>query len=394
MDCSNVTDRPRLAYAGEVVDNESGGYPLGARLYGPALRRFMSPDLMSPFDRGGLNRYAYCSGDPINRIDPSGNAWWEWLIAGLGLVAAVAGTIATGGALAGALGAAAAGGLTASVSTASMASMTAAAVFDMVSVAAEIGSLGALAVGDSKASAIFGWVAIAAGPASMGAGFATRVGRTANLSLLSMSRAPVSRPPGFVRKAPIVADRSPVGRNGVARTLVGSVVDVPDGRLRVAWTNGNAHVTIKPKWIKVTSPGIPEAIHFGPDTWITHTHARDALRTISREHQPARNIYFYTGAHGQPMGDNWDIDDRLFADLGMLNVDRAEQRHLIAAAKPHRLIVEDISAMLLDEAQTAFERPGLHIHAYCWGAMDEALLDVFGWKAAAPAYARDLPLVG
>lgn len=33
---------------------------------------FNSPDEMSPFDRGGINSYAYCLNDPINRNDPSG----------------------------------------------------------------------------------------------------------------------------------------------------------------------------------------------------------------------------------------------------------------------------------------------------------------------------------
>ena len=34
--------------------------------------RFYSPDSLSPFDAGGLNSYAYCSGDPLNYSDPSG----------------------------------------------------------------------------------------------------------------------------------------------------------------------------------------------------------------------------------------------------------------------------------------------------------------------------------
>ncbi len=35
--------------------------------------RFNSPDSLSPFGRGGLNAYAYCQGDPINRSDPGGH---------------------------------------------------------------------------------------------------------------------------------------------------------------------------------------------------------------------------------------------------------------------------------------------------------------------------------
>ncbi|MFJ4372325.1 RHS repeat-associated core domain-containing protein [Pseudomonas japonica] len=44
----------------------------GHRLYNPALMRFHSPDRHSPFERGGLNAYAYCGGDPVNHTDSSG----------------------------------------------------------------------------------------------------------------------------------------------------------------------------------------------------------------------------------------------------------------------------------------------------------------------------------
>lgn len=45
----------------------------GYRAYSPQLRRFLSPDSLSPFRDGGLNSYAYCKSDPINATDPTGH---------------------------------------------------------------------------------------------------------------------------------------------------------------------------------------------------------------------------------------------------------------------------------------------------------------------------------
>lgn len=46
----------------------------GYRAYSAVLRRFLSPDSISPFGRGGFNAYAYCKGDPVNAQDSTGHA--------------------------------------------------------------------------------------------------------------------------------------------------------------------------------------------------------------------------------------------------------------------------------------------------------------------------------
>lgn len=47
----------------------------GHRGYLPSLMRFNTQDNLSPFAAGGLNPYAYCGADPINRIDPTGHVF-------------------------------------------------------------------------------------------------------------------------------------------------------------------------------------------------------------------------------------------------------------------------------------------------------------------------------
>lgn len=65
-----------LGFNGELREEQSGCYLLGNgyRAYSPVLMRFYSPDSLSPFDEGGVNAYAYCKGDPVNRTDPSGHS--------------------------------------------------------------------------------------------------------------------------------------------------------------------------------------------------------------------------------------------------------------------------------------------------------------------------------
>lgn len=64
-----------LGFNGLRPEPVTGHYLLGNgyRAFNPVLMRFNSPDNFSPFGKGGLNSYAYCQGDPINRSDPTGH---------------------------------------------------------------------------------------------------------------------------------------------------------------------------------------------------------------------------------------------------------------------------------------------------------------------------------
>ncbi len=64
-----------LGFNGQRRDSVTGHYLLGNgyRAFNPMLMRFNSPDSLSPFGKGGVNSYAYCAGDPVNRVDPTGH---------------------------------------------------------------------------------------------------------------------------------------------------------------------------------------------------------------------------------------------------------------------------------------------------------------------------------
>ncbi|MNK90098.1 hypothetical protein D3C87_1101390 [compost metagenome] len=82
-----------LGFNGERRDLVTGHYLLGNgyRAFNPVLMRFNSPDNLSPFGKGGVNAYAYGVGDPVNRVDPSGEfALFAPLVDGVSSLAASA----------------------------------------------------------------------------------------------------------------------------------------------------------------------------------------------------------------------------------------------------------------------------------------------------------------
>ncbi|MDF0731049.1 hypothetical protein P0Y43_09970, partial [Pseudomonas entomophila] len=183
-------------YAGERREPLTGWYiPGGYRPYDPIVMGFLSPDSESPFGRGGLNPYAYCGGDPVNRIDPDGHAWWTWLVAGIGTALGVVATVASFGAAAPAFAAIAAGGIGAL--TASGAASIAAATLGAISLGTGIASTVLEATGhDDKAASILGWVSLGTGlvgtaleiaPKALGT-VANKLGRSAGKSLTKTSR--------------------------------------------------------------------------------------------------------------------------------------------------------------------------------------------------------------
>lgn len=87
-----------LGFTGQPADPVTGCYHLGngRRTYNPLLRRFHSPDTISPFGDGGLNAYAYCLGDPVNHRDPTGQKAEDYVLPVLSILTNLASLFISG----------------------------------------------------------------------------------------------------------------------------------------------------------------------------------------------------------------------------------------------------------------------------------------------------------
>ncbi|MGC0152001.1 RHS repeat-associated core domain-containing protein, partial [Chromobacterium vaccinii] len=151
-----------LSGNGERRDPVSGAAHLGNgyRAYSPALMRFHCPDSLSPFGAGGVNAYAYCADDPVNRSDPSGHLSWQaWTGIGLGVAGLALAVVTAGTSIV------VAGSVTAAIESASAVAMAIGAmavVSDVTAIAS-----GAMAESNPRASAVLGWVSLGAGAAGV-----------------------------------------------------------------------------------------------------------------------------------------------------------------------------------------------------------------------------------
>lgn len=195
-----------LGFCGEQLDPVTGLYLLGNgyRAYSPTLMRFLSPDSLSPFGAGGLNPYAYCGGDPINRTDPTGHFWKTLL--GIGLAIA---------------------GFVLSVVTMGVATPLAIAGVTLAAASAVLGVAGAIVdevAPGSVAGEILGWASLATGLASAGVGVAG-LGRSAVRAGNKLANAFKSglSPTGddVARAAKAVAGSSKPGRGGFGGKIGG-----------------------------------------------------------------------------------------------------------------------------------------------------------------------------
>jgi RHS repeat-associated protein len=113
---AGITTTDRIAaslnpfrYRGYYFDTETGFYSLQSRYYDPEIGRFINADDTDILgvEQGSLlqyNLFAYCLNNPVNRTDDSGYLsmpnWLKVTVGAVATVAAVAVTVATGGAAA------------------------------------------------------------------------------------------------------------------------------------------------------------------------------------------------------------------------------------------------------------------------------------------------------
>ena len=170
-----IGDLNPLRYRSYYYDAETGFYYLQSRYYDPAICRFINADgQLSITDFIDSNLFAYCGNDPVNRTDPTGEAWWHWALGAAIVAACAVATVVTAGDFAAAAGAVAAVG--SGMSAATTASTIAAGAF--IGSATVYGMAVATAASTSRSVKEFnskgnwGTVAATAGGAILGGGSA------------------------------------------------------------------------------------------------------------------------------------------------------------------------------------------------------------------------------
>lgn len=176
---SERTGQTPFGFCGERREPLTGWIiPGGYRPYDPLLMCFLAPDSESPFGRGDINPYAWCGGDPVNRMDPDGHSWQTWVLTGVGLALGAAATAASFGSAAPALAALLAGGLGA------LSANSALAISSATLGALSLGSGAAATVlqatqADERASSVLGWLSLGTALAGAVVGMLPRIARLA-----------------------------------------------------------------------------------------------------------------------------------------------------------------------------------------------------------------------
>lgn len=367
-------DRAHSGFGGESREGGSGCYLLGSRLYSPALRRFLSADTASPFDEGGLNRYAYCGGDPMNRIDPSGESWWSWLGVAIGVALGVAATVATGGALAGAVAAAAAGSITAGVSTPGMVIMVTSTVLEVTATAVDLASNIADEAGDSGTASILGQVAMGLGAAAAAPAALYSVGRASSRFLGRMRGMNAKRSPSVIGQKTYPQAAAPASAKEKWMHPGGQVVKLYRAHAvsRKIPHRVLANGAVVPHWIDKNNAAGGRLYAF--DSTIDSWDVSDLLKKIHKKYPDNKPIVILSGAHGDAVGANYDASGlRTHIEPDFHAQDKRLADHF-ARQTNRKVIAQDI-ANRNPNTMAWYSQLNAHvIHAYCHSAADPVVM--------------------
>jgi RHS repeat-associated protein len=339
----------RIAFAGQVREAETGWYLLGERPYSPTLRRFLAPDRLSPFASGGINRYTYCSGDPINRIDPSGNTPLGWgIFSKLRNEASIKGVRGSASSGSGPTGV---DGTTPGTLASAVASLA-----DTVSVTSAIVST-SMTSAPPKARGLHGRVGSA--PASEGAALPAPRRRKARWEI-------AEEDDNLMRNRP-----SEIRHDGI-RVLMNA--GLPSSRIG-AREHGWPYVI--PQWSDRIHATNRKSQILAADS-ITFSLEYDGLIGRMKD-LGVRHFTHYSGSHGDVLGRNWDVGTQtnVAPDRGMFERDKT---YMANAAKTHNMTIDvvDIGGWTAEQFREAISRDGVHALAMCYGLVDAVVRQEFG----------------
>ncbi|KAG9589290.1 hypothetical protein KCV01_g12295, partial [Aureobasidium melanogenum] len=366
---ANTVSMVRTGYADSVRESDLPWYLLGLRFYLPWLRRFISTDAASPFNDGGFNRYAYCSCDPINRIDPSGNVSFGWLGKLLGNLTGAVGSVAR----------------TVAQATPTSALMAVSRVAEAISVVTSIGAITAAAMDEVPAAGMLGLIAAGAGVAGAGLGVAGQ-------SVSKSSRANRSSGTRSNSTGLAVGD----GQRGVMRGnpkdpstgVMKSTLDEPGNRVVVNYRGvGLKNMSALRGRLGPPDGDIPFSLAPGTATWINDHggevvgydsgvrigHIMNLIRDVDSGNDGARRIRVFVGVHGNGtgLGDNW-YQGQYRQDLYANDVTGSVINKLAQMPLSSRVGVFDMSKMTDDKFMRFLTNDdAINILGWCFSVADE-----------------------